>query len=274
MRSNPALRAARSQDRIHPALRSFADECRETMMRLLAYVGALALIGLIIFTAANPLTDAAISAATTTANALRDRPGWSVATHSHPAFAVSQIDLPGAVASTEILRHPDGGRKDVLRWAAPGQAPVAEIELYRLGDEAHGVPDAAADLAARLDPGVTGEAQPAGLIDSKFGPVALVDLAGPSTHCLGFFRRIDDAALRISGWTCAGDSLPQRRAAAACMLDRLVLLTAGGDAALADTFAQAELRRQGCNPSRPQTAGRDWIFSGRDPDLRGRLSLN
>ncbi|ABD05048.1 conserved hypothetical protein [Rhodopseudomonas palustris HaA2] len=265
MGSNPAFRAAPPQSRIHPALRSFADECRETVMRILAYVGALALIGLIIFTAANPLTDAAITAATTPG----DRPGWSMATHSHPAFAVSQIDLPGAVASTEILRHPDGGRKDVLRWAAPGQAPAVEIELYRLGDEAHGVPDAAADLAARIGAERAESAQPAGLIDSKFGPVTLFDLAGPSTRCLGFFRRIDDAALRISGWTCQGDSLPQRRAAAACMLDRLVLLTAGGDAALADTFAHAELRRQGCTPAPGQAARADWVFGAQNPRLRG-----
>ncbi|MGO3933331.1 hypothetical protein [Rhodopseudomonas pseudopalustris] len=270
MRSNPALRAKPHRGRIHPALRSFADECRETVVRLLAYVGALALIGLIVFYAANPLTDAAITAAAEPAA----RAGWSGAMRSHPAFAVSQIDLPGATASTEILRHPDGGRKDILRWALPGQPPVAEITLYRPGNEARaevqGLPDIVADIAARLDPGGGGAAQPAGLIDSKFGTVALFDLGGRANRCFGFFKRIDEASLRISGWTCRGDSLPQRRAAAGCMLDRLVLLSAGGDTALAETFARAELRRQGCKDGQSQQdAGADWVLGAQNPRLRG-----
>jgi hypothetical protein len=264
MRSNPAFGAAPDRGRIHPALRSFADECREALVRMLAYVGALALIGLIVFYAANPVTDAAVTAASEPAA----RPGWGVATRSYPAFDVSQIDLPGTTANSEILRHPDGGRKDILRWAAPGQPAAAEIELYRLGDEAHGMPDAAADIAARLDPS-SGGAQPAGLIDSKFGTVTLFDLAGRANRCLGFFKRIDDAALRISGWSCAGDSLPQRRAAVACMLDRLILLSAGSDTALASAFARAELRRQGCTSGSAMSATADWVLGAQNPRLRG-----
>ena len=44
--------------------------------------------------------------------------------------------------------------------------------------------------------------------------------------CLGFFKSIDDPALRISGWSCRGNSLPAERNAVACMLDRLTLLSA------------------------------------------------
>ncbi|MBI5130992.1 MAG: hypothetical protein HZA66_16250 [Rhodopseudomonas palustris] len=273
MRPHPAVPTRPAQARIHPALRSFADECRDAAIRMLAYVGALALIGMVVFYAANPLTEAAISAATTPA----ERSDWSVATRSPPAFAVSQPDKAGRSTEYEILRHPGGGRKDVLRFGAAGQPPTAEIEIYRLGSEAPRQMPPAAELAARMDPGGTGATQHAGMIDTKFGPVTLLGLAGgnsPAAGCLGFVKPVDQAGLRIAGWSCAGDNAPQRRATIACLLDSLMLLSAGNDAAVAEVFAQAELRRSGCGPERLPTASTDWIFSGRDPDLRGRLSLN
>lgn len=271
MRFSPAFHAASARARIHPALTSFADECRDTVVRILAYVGALALLGVIVFYAANPLTDAALGAATEPAS----RPGWSVASRSHPAFAVSQFDAPGKTAGYEILRHPDGGRKDVLRLAAPGEPPAVEIEIYRLGAERPALPPQA-DLAARMDPSGTATIQNAGVLDSKFGPVALFSLAGaasPAAGCLGFVKAVETAPLRLSGWTCQGDTGPQRRAAAACLLDRLVLLAAGGDPATADVFARAELRRGACpaNQRGASAASGDWVTTLQEPRLRGGL---
>ncbi|WP_420853835.1 hypothetical protein [Rhodopseudomonas palustris] len=235
----------------------------------MAYVGALALIGLIVFYTANPLTDAAITAATTAEAGL----GWSVATRSQPAYALSQLDWPGKAETTEILRHPDGGRKDILRLAAPGEPVTAEIEIYRIGRETSRVAAEAA-LAARMDPAGTATIETAGVIDTKFGPVPLFSLPGsdrPAGSCLGFVKAIDAASLRISGFSCRGDSGPQRRSAAACLLDRLVLL--GGDAATAAAFAQAELRRGSCAPnqSAASEASADWLTGPQDPLLRGRL---
>lgn len=269
MRSSPALRAAASRHRIYPALQSFAEECRDTLLRTMAYVGALALIGLIVFYTANPLTDAAITAATTAEAGL----GWSVATRSQPAYALSQLDWPGKAETTEILRHPDGGRKDILRLAAPGEPVAAEIEIYRIGRETSRVAAEAA-LAARMDPAGTATIETAGVIDTKFGPVPLFSLTGsdrPAGSCLGFVKAIDAASLRISGFSCRGDSGPQRRTAVACLLDRLVLLS--GDAATAAAFAQAELRRGSCAPnqSAASEASADWITGLQDPLLRGRL---
>lgn len=269
MRSSPALRAAASRHRIHPALDSFADECRDAVLRVMAYVGALALIGLIVFYTANPLTDAAITAATTA----EAGPGWSVATRSQPAYALSQLDWPGKTETTEILRHPDGGRKDILRLATPGEPVAAEIEIYRVGSETSRA-TAEAALAARMDPGGTATIETAGVIDTKFGPVPLFSLAGgdrPSGSCLGFVKAIDAASLRISGFSCRGDTAPQRRTAVACLLDRLVLLS--GDAATAAAFAQAELRRGSCGPnqSAASAASADWLTGPQDPSLRGRL---
>ncbi|MCD0422772.1 hypothetical protein LOC51_36665 [Rubrivivax sp. JA1024] len=269
MRSNPALRGAASSSRIHPALTSFAEECRDTVLRVLAYAGALALIGLIVFYTANPLTDAAVTAATTA----EAGSGWSVADRSPPAFAVSQLDWPGKTETTEILRHPAGGRKDILRFAATGEPAAAEIEIYRIGGEAPGQA-ADADLASRMDHRGTASVETAGVIETKFGPVQLFSLIGddrPARACLGFVKPIEAAGLRISGFSCRGETGPERRAAAACLLDRLVLLS--GDAATAAAFAQAELRRSGCAPNHIPTASApaDWVTGLQDPVLRGRL---
>jgi len=271
MRSVPARRAVSNPARIHPALRSFADECKDAVVRMLAYVGALALIGLVVVFAANPLTNVAVSAATEPAA----KAGWSPADRSHPAFAVSQFDSSGKTETYEILRHPEGGRKDILRWASPGEKPAAELEIYRLGGESRQGGPPAAEIAARMDPDGMRSVEAAGMIDSKFGTVTLLDLAGrtgQNSSCLGFLKRLDDANLRISGWSCQGDTLPQRRAAIGCMLSRLVLLTAGNDPKLAEVFAHAELRRGACTATLAQPAtSADWVTGAQNPRLRGPL---
>ena len=61
-------------------------------------------------------------------------------------------------------------------------------------------------------------------------------LSSVSRACLGFLKQADAPDLRISGWTCQGDSLPARRAAIVCMLNRLTLLAAGNDPRLAALF--------------------------------------
>ncbi len=81
------------------------------LARLVAYVGALALLAIVGIHLWDELPDGAGLEAAAKA-------GWSVASRSYPAFAVSQFDLPGKTETYEILRHPEGGRKDVFRWAA------------------------------------------------------------------------------------------------------------------------------------------------------------
>ena len=222
---------------IHPALTSFADECCATLARLFAYVGTLALIAIVGVHQWDQLQmrEAAEPAA---------KAGWSVALRSYPAFAVSQSDFLEKTATYEILRHPEGGRKDIMRWAAkdekPGEMPVAELEIYRPGGEFN--PSRPADIAARMDPKGGSELESAGIIDSKFGAVTLL-------------RR-------------PGDALPARRAAISCLLSRLILLTAGNEPKLAELFARAELRRAACGPAGPYP---DWVTSVENPLLRGGL---
>ena len=50
----------------------------------------------------------------------------------------------------------------------------------------------------------------------------------------------------MSGWSCQGAGLPARRAAIACALDRLTLLTSGNDPKVAELFARAEFKRGCC----------------------------
>jgi hypothetical protein len=249
----------------NPALTSFTDEICATVARIFAYVGTLALFGILgvhfwieydAMKATGPGT----------------RPGWTAGWHvsdrSHPAFAVNQVDRPDISATYTILRHPGGGRKDILRWADAGAKPVAELEIYRPGGEWDASP--AADLAARMLQIDASGLEAAGIVESKFGTVALLrPLVGADTKdgagaCLAFSKRIDEPHLQISGWSCQGDNWPARRVAIGCLLSRLTLLTSGNEPKLAGLFAHAGLKRGGCTAS-PS----DWVTAIENPRLRG-----
>jgi hypothetical protein len=250
--------------KIHPALNSFADECCGLLAHLVVYVGALALLAI----AGIHLWDELPAG---TALEPSDKTGWSVAARSYPAFAVSQIDFAGKTGTYQIFRHPEGGRKDVFRWAALGEKPVAELEIYRPGGELSQAGPAIAEIAARIDPEGVRELEAAGVIDSKFGAVTLLRPAGradDAQSCLGFIKRLDEPNLRISGWSCQGDALPARRATLGCILSRLVLLTAGNEPKLAELFARAELKRGSCAVS---ATSADWVTGAENPRLRGTL---
>jgi hypothetical protein len=257
--ASPANPAYPSQ--IHPALIRLADEFCGTLAYLFVYVGALALLAIFGVHLFDQLPAIEVDEPA--------RQDFSLASRSHPAFAVSQLDLPKKTEVYEIFRHPQGGRKDVLRWAQ-GEKPVAELEIYRPGGELDPSRSPAAELAARMDLNGTHELETAGTIDSKFGAVTLLRHAGEkdARACLGFIKWLDQPALRMSGWSCQGDSLPARRAAISCILDRLVQLTAGTDPRLAELFAHAEPKRGSCATSAPSA---DWLTSAENPLLRGRL---
>jgi hypothetical protein len=266
MQSNPDYH---SHARIHPALTSFADECCATLARLIAYVGALCLfviVGVHFFdqwrfdTAAEPA----------------DQPGFVLAQRSRPAFAVRSLDLPETSESYEIFRHPDGGRKDVFHWSPLGEKPVAELEIYRPGGEFDPTEPRAANLAARMALEVSQEGRPeleaAGVIESKFGTMALLRRPGrldSAKSCLGFIKHLSDPTLQISGWSCQGATLVAQRAAIGCILDRLTLLASGNEPRLAELFARAELKRSGCGPAKAVSV--DWVTEVENPRLRGPL---
>ena len=258
-------------NRIHPALTSFADECCGTLARLIAYVGMLALLAIVGVHLWDRIPDIA------DAEPAAPPASWSAASRQHPAFAVTPLDSSDKTEAYEILRHPGGGRKDIFRWGPPGVWPVAELEIYRPGAEPGQSEPVTTDLAARMGSQLNfdGRAgiEAAGVVDSKFGHVTLLHLAGGADgarSCLGFIKRVDEPGLQISGWSCQGETLPARRAAISCMLNRLVLLTAGNDPKLAELFARAELRRGGCATATSAISA-DWVTTAQNPLLRGRL---
>ena len=220
MQSFPG-RCANSYDptRIYPVLNGLADECCGMLAHLVLYVGALALLAIV----GIHLWDELPAGAALKPPARAD---WRVALRSHPAFAISEFDLPEKTEAYEILRHPDG---------------LHELET-------------------------------AGIIDSKFGAVTLLRVLGGTDRarsCLGFIKRVDDPNLRISGWSCQGDTLPARRAAISCMLNGLALLSTGNDPKLAELFARAELRRGDCAISGTPALSADWLTGTDNPRLRG-----
>jgi hypothetical protein len=265
------LGPSRPTDTIQPALTSFADEACATVARIFAYVGTLALLAILGVHAFDQLQAGDRDEGEAKA-------AWSVGTRSSPAFAVSKMDQAEKSATYTILRHPAGGRKDILRWAGAGIIkPAAQLEIYRPGREFDGrVPPGADVLDLMSQGGIQGaasdgasELEAAGIVDSKFGTVALLrPVSGDAGACLGFAKRINDPLLEIEGFSCQGDTLPARRAAISCMLNRLTLLVAGNEPKLAQLFAAAELKRGSCAGPNADGAA-DWVSSTDNPQLRG-----
>jgi hypothetical protein len=162
----------------------------------------------------------------------------------------------------------------VFHWTDQARGPITELEIYRPGSESDEAGPAVGDIAARMDPSGQRELEAAGIIESKFGTVTLLRLIGGTNSaraCLGFLKRVDAANFRISGWSCQGDSLPARRTAIGCMLNRLTLLAAGNDPKLAEIFAHAELKRGDCTTAVAPALSADWVTGSENPRLRGAL---
>jgi hypothetical protein len=239
----------------HQVPSTVPDDFRATLVRILAYMGGLAVLAI---AAASFFREPSVVAAIRPA----PRPEWTNVERPHPAFDMQMPELAAAGFNYTILRRDsDGARKDVLTWGEPGAAgPYVMVEIYRPGSAGERFIDAPSEIAARIvDFTVTDDVKPAGDIASKFGPLPLVDfaIAVPGTHdgrqrrCLGFARPFDDPSLQISGWYCSAGEQPVDRATLACALDRLTVLSAGGDTKLAGLFARAELKRTFCGERNP-----------------------
>ncbi|MEH2490049.1 hypothetical protein [Bradyrhizobium sp. AZCC 2230] len=264
---SPEASTAATPTQIHLALANFADEVVGTLARLFAYVGTLALFAILALAGLGQLSD------------LRDdeaasKPGWAVADRSHPAFALSRLDSTEKTASYTIFRHPEGGRRDVMRWTGEADKradrPLAELEIYREGSEFDVTRPATAGLAVQMGLGEATALEQAGLIDTKFGPVALFRPTGTADGtpaCLGYLKRNEEPGLQISGFSCQGDTMPARRAAIACTLNRMTLLASGNEPKLAELFAHAELKRRSCDAA----GSGDWLLGAANAQLRGAL---
>jgi hypothetical protein len=231
---------------------SLVNDIGATFVRAVAYMGALALVVIAAAAAFSraPALIAGVGAA--------PQPQWIEVERPHPVFELAMPELAAAPYTYAILRRPaDGARKDVLTWgaaAAPG--PFVIVEIYRAGSRSERFMDADSEIAARiLDFTVTDDVKPAGRIASKFGAVPLVDFAiaahGRQRRCLGFARPFGQPELQIAGWFCGPGEEVVDRATLACVLDRLTMLSAGGDSRLDAIFARAEVQRTFCGSRNP-----------------------
>lgn len=244
------------------ALGNLADDVCMTFARLFAYVGALVLIG-ILMVAAWQRIDA------------RDPDGWLAAGDAVPEFALKRIDQLDKTETYLVRRHPEGGRRDIIRWGDADDGPaLAELEIYQMGAEAETGRAPALQLASRMALPGDSALEAAGLVDSKFGRVGLLRPTGAqsrqtSAACLGFLKEISEPALRISGWSCQGATAPAQRSLVGCMVNRLTLLAGDHEAEVAALFARADLRPDGCSATRPALRSADWVTSTDNPRLRG-----
>jgi hypothetical protein len=221
------------------------------MVRVLAYMGGLAILAIAAACFFRPPSGVAAVEPPPT-------PEWVNVDRPHPAFELQMPELAADRSDYAIARRTaDGARKDVLSWGeAAGSGPYVLVEIYRPGPAGERFIDAPSEIATRILPfTVTDDVKLAGEINSKFGAVPLVDFAiaagGHGRRCLGFARPFDQPAMQIAGWYCSAGEEVVDRAALACALDRLSILSAGGDEELAGLFARAELKRTFCGQRDP-----------------------
>jgi hypothetical protein len=273
---------------VRPASYSVPDDIRATLVRLLAYMGGLAVLAV---AAASFFQAPAGVAALGRAPAAR--PAWTAVERPYPAFELLMPELAGSTYNYAIQRRAaDGARKDMLTWGdATAAGPFVLVEIYRTGSADDRFIDASSEIGARIiDYTVTDDVKPIGQIDSKFGPVQIVDFAiaprgqehdqehGHERRCLGFARPFNQPALQLAGWYCSAGREVVDRTTLACLLDRLTLVN--GDQNLAELFAHAEVKRTFCGQRSPILAAtperEGQIAPGRSTKpksaLRGRVS--
>jgi hypothetical protein len=243
-------------------LATVTDEICGTFARLIAYVGALALIAILALAGWRQID-----------RADRANSGWVFADDAVPAFSLRLGDQPDKTATYTVFRHPRGGRKDIFRWGEPADPPIAELEIYRIGSEPDRASAAVSDLAARMRHGASSRLESVGVIDSQFGAIGLLrltDARDRSGLCLGFLKDIKVPALRISGWSCQGMTMPSLRSAVGCMLNRLTLLSPAQEPDVANLFGSAGPKQAACSAV-PAPGTADWVMTADDPRLRGAL---
>jgi hypothetical protein len=230
---------------MHPALQSWRDELPSSLARVLAYLGAVAVLS---------IAAAHVSQSPRVMNDITPthQSEWVTIDRPFPAFSLSIPEAADAPANYAILRNVEGGgRKDILSLGeADSAAPYLQVEIYRPRTEIRDFADPKAeiiDAAAPLGPvEIKRATEP---LATKFGPLTIVTFAtskGTPRHCLGFVRAYRDPRLQISGWFCQGGTEFIENGTLACALDRLTLLAAGSEPKMGALFAQFELNRSYC----------------------------
>jgi hypothetical protein len=175
-------------------------------------------------------------------------------------FSLPAPDLGKYSKIYKARRHIEGGgRQDMLGFGElKGDDLFLRLVVYRPGSEAAPQISYFVDMvrrAAALDLSIAHNLLPRD-DTTRFGEVEIGDLDlverdGTATPCLGFRAAGDDMPIRLIGFACGSKARPLSRPGLVCLIERLDLNSAGGDAALAHFFAAAELKR---NPACSGTA--------------------
>lgn len=213
------------------------------------------------------------------------RPAWIEATRSQAAFSLESPALDGQRANYIVRRHHEGGgRKDILSWGGTGDAGAfMRIVLYRQGAEGAAEADPLEAVVAvasesAIDAKLTG---PTGELVTKFGLLPIVEMTvrdGERVRaCLAAVGHWNEPRFSLVAWWCNAGPEMVAHGQFACLLDRLNLMSAGGDDRLALFFAKAELKRSFCGASQPlhnPTPKRSdhWLDAKAVPKLRGRIA--
>ena len=248
------------------------------------FIGALATFALVLVTAI-VAGDLGPTPAISAANEIQMISQWNEVTRGSGAFAVAYPAIDNLSHQYTVRRHRvDGGRKDLMTWGAPrDEGAYVRFALYRPGreDMLPGDPLAAVtELAA--ESGINAElAGPVGQIDTKFGPLALVDMTltrmgDEPRQCLAAVGAWNEPRLGLVAWWCNSGPAMVAHGRLACLVERLVLMSAGGDTSLVSFFARAELKRNFCGTVAPLLMAQakrsdDWILAKSDPKLRSAL---
>jgi hypothetical protein len=224
----------------------------------------------------------AASSATPTPEA---HPAWIDVPRAAGAFAVEMQGLDPGQASYLVRRHRDGGgRKDLMTFgAAADKNAYVRIELYRPGREGEAIADpldAVATLAgdSRIDAELS---ETSSTLNTKFGELSVIDMnvtgADGPRACVAVAGAWGDPRLGLVAWWCNAGPEMVPYGQLACLVDRLTLMSAGGDDGLASFFAKAELKRNFCGSAGPIVAATpkrpdDWISQKAAPQLRGRIA--
>jgi hypothetical protein len=236
---------------MHPALHSWREELPATFVRILAYLGGIAVLSM---AAAHIYQSGPVISA---APAIHQQPEWVDIERPFPAFALAIPEAADQPSSYVIRRNAEGGgRKDILTLGEPdGASPFLQVEIYRPGEEISRFTGPKAAIAAQanaLGPVALRHADET--LASKFGPLEIVPFEtsrGTPRHCLGFVHDNADPMLQLSGWFCQGGADFIERSTLSCALDRLTLLSAGSEPKVGELFAKAELNRSYCGQHDP-----------------------
>jgi len=206
---------------MHPALRSWRNDVPPNIVRLLAYLGAIALLS---------IGGAHFSKSPKVMGAITPvHQGWTDIERPFAAFALSIPEPADVPASYTIRRHTVGnGRKDILTLGEPDSAaPFLRVEIYRPGNEVGRFADPIEEMILSAD--TFGPADVKHLdkpLATKFGLITIVPFVasqGMLRRCLGFVRAYNDPRVQLSGWFCQGGTEFVEQSTLACALDRLTL---------------------------------------------------